>query len=78
MNIQLLEFEKDFLKKKDDSENMLSDEEINEKYELGEARIVTEQGSIKLPLVPGVFAGDKYNRMVIYMQTLENDILHLI
>ncbi len=73
MNIQLLEFEKDFLKKKDDGENMLSDEEINEKYELGEARIVTEQGSIKLPLVPGVFAGDKYNRKPIYQRRITWD-----
>lgn len=74
MNIQLFEFEKDFLKKKDDNEDMLSDEEINEKYELGEARIVTEQGSIKLPLVCDVFAGDKYDRKPIYQRRITWDV----
>ena len=74
MNIQLYEFEKDFLKKKDNSELMLSDKEINEKYELGEARIITEQGAIKLPLVPGVFEGDKYNRKPIYQRRITWDI----
>ena len=73
MNIQLYEFEKDFFKKKDDSEKMLSDKEINEKYELGEARIVTEQGAIKLPLVPGIFEGDKYNRKPIYQRRITWD-----
>lgn len=73
MNIQLFEFEKDFLKKRDDSEHMLSDKEINEKYELGEARIVTEQGAIKLPLVPDVFEGDKYNRKPIYQRRITWD-----
>lgn len=73
MGIQLYEFEKDFLKKKDAGEKMLSDKEINEKYEKGEARIVTEQGAIKLPLVPGVFEGDKYNRKPIYQRRITWD-----
>lgn len=73
MGIQLYEFEKDFLKKKDAGEKMLSDKEINEKYEKGEARIVTEQGAIKLPLVPGIFEGDKYNRKPIYQRRITWD-----
>lgn len=73
MSVQLYEFEKDFLKKKEERERMLSDKEINEKYELGEARIVTEQGAIKLPLVPSIFEGDKYNRKPIYQRRITWD-----
>jgi len=39
----------------------LSDYEINEKYESGEQRIITEQGSYKLDLIGSVFLKDKYN-----------------
>lgn len=74
MSVNLLEFEKDFLKKRDDGKKMLSDKEINEKYELGEARIVTEQGAIKLPLVPSIFESDKYNRKPIYQRRITWDI----
>lgn len=52
---------------------MLSEEEINEKYEIGEARIVTEQGAIKLPLVKDVFTNGKYDRKPIYQRRITWD-----
>ena len=73
MNIQLYDFEKKFFEGKENKEFMLSDEEINEKYELGEARIVTEQGAIKLPLVRDVFLSDKYDRKPIYQRRITWD-----
>ena len=38
----------------------ISDDEINSKYEKGEARIVTESGSIKLALINSTFTGNNY------------------
>lgn len=38
----------------------LTDEQINEKYESGEVRIITEQGAIKLSLVKNLFSSDNY------------------
>lgn len=73
MYIKLLDFEKDNFEGKDNKKSMLSDAEINEKYEIGEARIVTEQGSIKLPLVKDVFTNGKYDRKPIYQRRITWD-----
>ncbi len=53
--------------------NKISDEDINARYELGEARIVTEQGAIKLPLVSGVFSGGNYEKRPIYQRRITWD-----
>lgn len=53
MDIQFFDFEKNILKGKEKEKIYVIRWWINEKYEIGEARIVTEQGSIKLPLVKG-------------------------
>ena len=73
MYIKLLDFEKENFEGKDNKKSMLSDAEINEKYEIGEARIVTEQGSIKLPLVKDVFTNGKYDRKPIYQRRITWD-----
>lgn len=73
MDIQLYDFEKKIFERKENKNFMLSDEEINEKYELGEARIVTEQGAIKLPLVREIFLSDKYDRKPIYQRRITWD-----
>lgn len=73
MNIELLDFEKENFEGKENKKVMLSEEEINEKYEIGEARIVTEQGAIKLPLVKGVFINGKYDRKPIYQRRITWD-----
>jgi hypothetical protein len=61
MNIELYDFEKKLIN--DENEvvtKSLTDEEINKKYSDGEARIVTENGSIKLPLINGMFKSSNY------------------
>ena len=61
MNIVLYDFEKKLIN--DENEiiiKSLTDEEINKKYSDGEARIVTENGSIKLPLINGMFKSSNY------------------
>lgn len=74
MNIRLFDFEKEILHGKGVDIGMLSDDEINQKYELGEARIVTEQGAIKLPLVADVFSeGGQYDRKPIYQRRITWD-----
>lgn len=73
MNIELLDFEKENFEGKENKKVMLSEEEINEKYEIGEARIVTEQGAIKLPLVKDVFKNGKYDRKPIYQRRITWD-----
>ena len=73
MNIELLDFEKENFEGKENKNVMLSEEEINEKYEIGEARIVTEQGAIKLPLVKDVFTNGKYDRKPIYQRRITWD-----
>ena len=73
MNIELLDFEKENFEGKENKKVMLSEEEINEKYEIGEARIVTEQGAIKLPLVKDVFTNGKYDRKPIYQRRITWD-----
>ena len=68
-----LKFEKENFEGKENKKVMLSEEEINEKYEIGEARIVTEQGAIKLPLVKDVFTNGKYDRKPIYQRRITWD-----
>ena len=70
---RLFDFEKDILKGNEIELNMLSEEEINEKYQKGEARIVTEQGSIKLPLIKDAFSSEKYERRPIYQRRITWD-----
>ena len=61
MNIKLYDFERNLIN--DENEILcvnLTDEEINKKYSDGEARIVTENGSIKLPLINNLFKSNNY------------------
>ena len=44
----LLDFEKEIINSQKGVPFEVSDAEINEKYEKGEARIITEQGAVKL------------------------------
>ena len=61
MNINLYEFEKDLVTANNQITNSTpSDEEINKKYVDGEARVITENGSIKLPLLNGMFKTNNY------------------
>lgn len=61
MNIELYDFEKKLVTANNQTPNETpSDEEINKKYVAGEARVITENGSIKLPLLNGMFKTDNY------------------
>ena len=61
MNINLYEFEKNLVTANNQITNSTpSDEEINKKYVDGEARVITENGSIKLPLLNGMFKTNNY------------------
>ena len=61
MNINLYEFEKTLVTVNNQIPNSTpSDEEINKKYVAGEARVITENGSIKLPLLNGMFKTVNY------------------
>ena len=52
MSIELYDFEKNLINNENEIVSVsLTDEEINKKYTDGEARIITENGSIKLPLI---------------------------
>ena len=62
MKINLFDFEKNWTKKSSIQEDVIDDEKINEKYIKGEARIITEQGSIKLPLINNLFIGNTDNK----------------
>ncbi|MHC1722934.1 MAG: DUF262 domain-containing protein [Aminipila sp.] len=69
----LLEFEKEILNNRRGVTVELSDAAINEKYEKGEARIITEQGAVKLSLVKGVFNGDNYQLKPKYQRRITWD-----
>ena len=56
----LLDFEKEILNNQKGVTVEVSDAAINEKYEKGEARIITEQGAVKLSLVKQVFNAENY------------------
>lgn len=55
--MNLFDFEKSLAEKREEKMIDLTDELINTKYEQGEARIVTEQGAVKLSLVREFFFG---------------------
>lgn len=69
----LLEFEKELLSSQKGAVVSLSDDEINEKYEKGEVRIITEQGAVKLPLIRNVFLGDNYQLKPDYQRRITWD-----
>ena len=61
MSIELYDFEKNLINNENEIVSVsLTDEEINKKYTDGEARIITENGSIKLPLINGMFKSNNY------------------
>lgn len=61
MNIELYDFEKNLINiETQDMSRCLTDNEINKKYSEGEARIITEHGAIKLPLINGMFKSANY------------------
>lgn len=61
MALNLYDFEVMNLISKGNKKKNMTDEEINEKYESGEHRIVTEQGAFKLDLISAIFSHKKYN-----------------
>lgn len=71
--MMLLEFEKEILSGQRGVTVELSDAAINEKYEKGEARIITEQGAVKLSLVKGVFNADNYQLKPKYQRRITWD-----
>lgn len=73
MEVYINEFEKGLIFMEREDERTLTPDEINEKYEKGEARIVTEQGAIKLPLISSIFNGDKYEKMPVYQRRITWD-----
>lgn len=68
--MRLYDFERSLNITRESSGTRLTDSEINEKYENGETRIVTEQGSIKLSLVKNVFGGDNYDLQPKYQRRI--------
>lgn len=61
MHIELYDFEKNLVTVNNQITNSVpNDEEINKKYVAGEARVITENGSIKLPLLTGMFKTNNY------------------
>lgn len=73
MEVRLFDFEKSMVTTNEKNETCVSDEEINQKYIKGEARIITEQGAIKLPLVNGVFTSDSYTLRPKYQRRITWD-----
>ena len=61
MTLKIYDFEKFKNAPEKKQNNKLSDNEINEKYESGEQRIITEQGAYKLDLLGTIFSKSKYN-----------------
>lgn len=70
MDIRLFEFELPLLKNDSNEIEIITDEQINNKYTQGESRIITEQGSIKLPLIRGVFNNDDYTLRPEYQRRI--------
>ncbi len=69
----LLDFEKEILDSQKGVTVEVSDTEINEKYEKGEARIITEQGAVKLSLVNQVFNAENYQLRPKYQRRITWD-----
>ena len=73
MKIMLYDFEKKMSENQEEMPKELTDAAINEKYEKGEARIITEQGAVKLSLVKGVFTSDNYQLQPKYQRRITWD-----
>lgn len=73
MDTILQDFEKGSIFLSESERSELTPEQINEKYEKGEARIVTEQGAIKLPLINSVFSSGNYEKMPVYQRRITWD-----
>ncbi len=71
--MKLYDFEKIIFCNQEENLDKLTDAAINEKYIKGEARIVTEQGAIKLPLIKGEFTGGKYQLQPKYQRRITWD-----
>lgn len=69
----LFDFEKEILNSQKEVAVEVSDDAINEKYEKGEARIVTEQGAVKLSLVNQVFNAKNYQLRPKYQRRITWD-----
>ncbi|MDE5779587.1 MAG: DUF262 domain-containing protein [Lachnospiraceae bacterium] len=68
--MNLFDFEKSLAEKREEKMIDLSDELINTKYEQGEARIVTEQGAVKLSLVRDFFLASNYQLQPKYQRRI--------
>ena len=66
----LLDFEKEIINSQKGVTLEVSDAAINEKYEKGEARIITEQGAVKLSLVNQVFNSENYELQPKYQRRI--------
>ena len=71
--MELYEFEKKIGSYQKGFPMEMSDDAINEKYEKGEARIITEQGAVKLSLVKGVFNAPNYQLTPKYQRRITWD-----
>lgn len=69
----LLDFEKEIINSQKGATLEVSDAAINEKYEKGEARIITEQGAVKLSLVNQVFNSENYELQPKYQRRITWD-----
>lgn len=69
----LLDFEKEIIDNQRGVNLEVSDTAINEKYEKGEARIITEQGAVKLSLVNQVFNSENYELQPKYQRRITWD-----
>ena len=60
MNIEVKDFEKQKIVVQSERKKTMTDSEINEKYAIGEHRIVTEVSSFKLDLIRSIFSKPEY------------------
>ena len=73
MNLHLYDFEKNRIRSKSQNRKSLTDEEINDKYEKGDQRIITEQGAYKLNLLPNLFSSDNYTLQPAFQRRITWD-----
>lgn len=73
MNLHLYDFEKNRIRSKSQNSKKLTDEEINDKYEKGDQRIITEQGSYKLNLLPNLFSSKNYTLQPAFQRRITWD-----
>ena len=69
----LYDFEMKMTENQEEMPKEVTDSAINEKYEKGEARIITEQGAVKLSLVKGVFTSENYQLQPKYQRRITWD-----